>query len=335
MRPSLQRHLAGALALGTSLAFVVGAAPAGADLFAPSNTAPTVSSPAFTMPGTQTSFEPDAGSSDEAYAYGLTVGDAKTLNDVNTVSVCLYHSLKEDGLTTGEGDNTCATINPQNTVKLTWTRSTNAFSISAGSSTYWALGTGADASSGPSDLTATSGTVTFRFKVSEAMREGTWTAKVTATDTSAAAATDSSVTKTVAAYSSITARTQKDYGTVAANTAATATDSPMVTSNGATTMSLTAGNFSDGTYSFTLKTDGLTSIGPAAGQVTFDCKVGGTFDELTSTRVGTAATSIGTATSTGTAENGSSVSNSCRLQHGGQRPVSTYSFTVVNAVNNA
>lgn len=285
------------------------------------------------MPGGQSAFEPDGGASDEVYAYGVTVGDAETLNDLNTVAVCLYHSLKEDG-TTGEGDANCGSINPQNTVKLTWTRSTNAFSISAGSSTYWSLGSGADASSAPGDLTATSGSFTFRFKVGEAMREGTWTAKVTATDISAATAIDT-VTKAVTAYSAITTRVSPNFGTLAANGEATATASPTVTANGATTVSLTAGTFTDGTFTFTLKTDGPTATGPASGQVTFDCMAGGTFTQHSATRIATTATSLGTATSTGTAEAGTTAANTCRLKHGGRRPATTYSFAVVNAVSNA
>lgn len=319
-----------------SLAGALSAAPAGAEEFTPQNTTPTLASPAFTMPGAQTAFEPDAAGSDEVYTYAVTAGDAETLNDLNTVSVCLYHSLKEDGTTAGEGDSTCTTINPQNTVKLTWTRSTNAFAISAGASTYWALGTGADASSAPADLTATSGVVTFKFKVSEAMREGTWKAVATATDISAASASDNSQTKLVNAYSSITARTAKDFGTLASGGAgATATDSPTVISNGATTVSLTGGSFVNGSYSFALKTTGLTSTSPAAAEVTYDCMTGGTFTEASATRVGSTATSLGTATSTGTAEGGSAVSNTCRVKHGGQRPVGAYSFTVVNAIANA
>ena len=48
------------------------------------------------------------------------------------------------------GFGTCASIDPQNTVQLTWTRATDTFSIDAGASTYWALGTGGDASTGGS-----------------------------------------------------------------------------------------------------------------------------------------------------------------------------------------
>lgn len=336
MRSMKIRTAAALVAVTTaSLAGAFGATPAGAENFITANTAPTLASPAFTMPGVQTAFEPDAAASDEIYTYAVTVGDAETLNDLDTVSACLYHSLKEDGVTVGEGDSTCTTINPQNTVKLTWTRSTNVFSISAGASTFWALGTAANVSVAPTDLTLTSGVVTFKFTVSEAMREGTWKAAATATDITAATATDSTQTKLVNAYSAITARVQQTFGTLAAGAAATATASPTVTSNGATTVSLTGGNFVNGAYSFALLTTGLTSVAPAAGQVTYDCMTGGTFTEASATRVGSTATSLGTATSTGTAENGSAVGNTCRIKHGGQRPVGTYSFTVVNAITNA
>lgn len=317
-------------AFGLSL---LSATPASAEEVIPANTAPTVSSPLFTMPGAQTAFEPDAGASDEVYAYAITVGDAETLNDVSTVTVCLYQSLKEDGITAGEGDNTCAVINPANTVQLTWTRSTDVFTKSAGASTFWALDT-VTPSSRTGALTDTTGTLTFRFTVSEAMREGTWTAKVTATDASAATAVNSAATKLVNAYSAITTRSQQSFGTLAAGVAATATDSPTVTSNGATTMSMTAGNFVNGSYSFTLLTTGATSTAPAAGQLTYDCQRATTFTEASATRVGSTATSLGSATASGTAEGGSAVSNTCRIKHGGGRPVGTYSFTVVNTIVN-
>ena len=106
-------------------------------------------------------------------------------------------------------------------------------------------------------------------------------------------------------------------------------------SNGQTALSATAGNFTNGTYTFTLLTTGLTSSAPAAGQVTFDCQVAASFTEASATRVGTTSTQLSAnQTPTGTAENGTAVANSCRLAHGGQRPVGTYSFTVVNAIGN-
>jgi hypothetical protein len=335
MNRSSRRVLAATLIAATTTVGLT-ASPASADTFTPANTAPTLSSPAFVMPGALTAFQPDAGASAGIYEYDVTVGDAETLNDIATVSVSLYQSLKEDGLTAGEGDASGAVINPANTVKLSWDRPTNAFSISAGASTYWALGTAADVSVSPASLTATTGIVKFKFTVGEAMREGTWTAKATATDLSAATATDATATKAVNAYSVITSRTAQNFGTALASGVggATKSDAPNVTSNGSTALTLTAGDFTSGSYNFALKSSGATSVAPAAGEVTFDCNPAGTFNEASAVRVGSTATLLGTATSTGTAEGGAAVSDTCRLQHGGQRPVGAYSFTVVNTIAN-
>lgn len=292
-----------------------------ADTFTPGNSNPTVSTP--TLPAT---VQPDAGASDAEYSYGITVGDADTLNDVDTVTVCLY-------LTTG-GDSTCATPDPATDVKLTWTQSTNSFSIADGSANpYWALAT-VTPSSAPADLTAVSGAFAFRFTVSEAMRQGGWTAKVTATDGNGGTdATNSVATTTVSHYSAVTTRVQQSFGTIASGGNAVATASPTVTSNGTTVFKLSAGNFVAGTYSYTLKTDGLLSAGPAAGQVTFDCNIGSTFAEASAARVASTSTQVGTTqTSTGTAEGGAALSNTCRLAQGGQRPVSSYAATVVNSI---
>lgn len=329
------RKLIAATAASAAIAGVLTAAPASADEFTPANNAPSLSSPAFTFPGGQTEFEPDAGASAEVYEYAVTVEDLDSLKDLTDVTVCLHHSLHEDGVTTGEGDASCGSTDPQNTVRLTWTRATDSFAIDAGSSTFWALGTAADAPVGPADLDATSSVISFRFTISEAMREGTWTATATATDVSGNSATDASVTGTVAAYSAITTRTSQDFGTVAANTPATATDSPTVTSNGTTTLSLTAGDFTSASGTFALRPDGTTSDGPASGQLTYDCVVGGAFADGSATRVGSTATPVGTATATGTVEAGIAVPNTCRLVHGGGRPVDTYSFTVVNTISNS
>ncbi len=336
---SIRHFGAKALAVGTVVAatavtaFVTG--PVAADEFSPENNAPELSDPSFTLPGGQTEFEPDGGASDEVYAYSVTVTDADSLEDLEDVQICLHHSLAEDGTSPGDGDPTCATTDARHSVLLTWTRATDTFTIDAGGSTFWALGTGADVSTSPADLTTTTGVLTFRFTVSEAMREGTWTASGTATDRASATGTNDEATATVAPYSSITTRVQQDFGILAAGAPATATASPTVVSNGTTELSLTAGDFSSGTHSFTLETDGATSDAPTSGRVTFDCVTGDTFDEGAATRVGSAATPIGTTTVDGTAEGGAAVDNTCRLVHGGGRPVDTYEFTVVNTIANS
>ena len=292
-----------------------------ADEFSTANTAPTVTTPALSTP-----MQPDTGASDAVYSYAVVVGDAESLNDLSTVTVCLY-------LTTG-GDSTCATPDPTTDVSMTWTQTTNAFTMASGTSAYWALGAEGNVSVSPT-LTNTSGTFTFNFMVSEAMREGEWTAAVTATDVSAATGSDATATTTVNHYSAITTRVAQDFGTVAAGAAgAISTATPTVISNGRTTYSATASNFTDGTYAFTLKTDGATSVAPAAGEVTFDCEVASTFTEANAVRVGSSTLLSGDQTPTGAPEDGSDITNTCRLAHGGERPVSTYAATVVNAIGN-
>ena len=87
--------------------------------------------------------------------------------------------------------------------------------------------------------------------------------------------------------------------------------------------------------SFTLKATGATSEAAAAGEVTFDCQVAGTFTEASATRVAATSTQLSAdQTTTGTIEGGVAVANSCRLAHGGGEPVGTYSFVVVNAIGN-
>ncbi len=320
--PGQTRSRLAAVVLVTLLSLVyVSAAQftAGADEVTLANSAPTVSSPALSP-----SIQPDAGPSDSEYSYSVTVGDADTLNDLSTVTLCLFHST--------DGDGTCASPDPATDVKLVWTQSTNAFTVDDGTGTFWADGT---ASTSPT-LTGTSGTFTFTFVVSEVTREGTWNATVTAAD-GTATAIDSTLTTAVNHYAAITTRGQQDFGTLAADTASMVTDSPTVTSNGTTAYSMTSGDFTDGTYSFTLQTAGTpeTDIDRAAGEVSYDCSQGATFDGVSATRVGSTTTQIGaTITASGTVEGGSTVANTCRLLHGGGKPVSTYSFTVVNAVSN-
>ena len=293
-----------------------------ADQFTQTNTAPTVASPVLSA-----TIQPNAGASTAVYSYAVVVGDAETLNDLSTITVCLY-------LTTG-GDSTCASPNPTSDVKLVWTQSTNTFSIVNGSANpYWVLGVSPNQSTAPA-LTGVSGTFTFKFKVSEAMREGGWTAAVTVDD-GLATVSNSAATTTVLFYGAVTTRVSQNFGTVTPGlaTGVVSTASPTVTSNGQTTYSMTSGTFVNGSYNFTLET-GLPSAAPGVGEVSFDCQVASTFTEASATRVLSTSTQISAAqTPTGTPELGSAVDNSCRLAHGGQRPIGTYSFSVVNAVGN-
>lgn len=314
------RRIAIAAVTGVLLTVATNAGVAGADEFTPENSTPTISSPTVSA-----TIQPDADASDTEYAYSATVGDADTLNDLSTVTLCLYQ--------TTEGDATCTTTDPTNTVKLTWDQSTDSFTMDSGSSAYWALGS-SPAPSSPT-LSNTSGTFEYTFVVSEVTREGEWTAALTVDDGDATAS-DSTPTSTVNAYSEISTRTQQSFGTIASGGSATSSDSPTVTSNGTTTFSLTSGDFTDGEYTYTLETGIDPTVAPAAGEVTYDCHIGETFAEGSATRVGSTSTQVdGSTTVDGTVEDGVAVSNVCRVQQGGERPVSTYSFTVVNTIGNA
>lgn len=290
---------------------------AGADSFTPENSTPSISSPSLSA-----TISPDAGASDTEYSYSVQVTDNDTLADLSTVSVCLYHS--------SEGDSGCSSLNPANTVKLLWTGSTGQFSIDDGTGSYWTLGT----ATAPTSLGDTAGTFTFPFKVSEATRQGTWTAAVTVQDGSNATATDSTPTSTVNHYAAITARASVDFGTLAADTPNPVAANPTVTSNGPTDYSMTAGDFSGPSESsFTLVTTGAAGdTARNAGEVTFDCSLGASYDTANDVRVGASATSLGTVTSTGTAEDGETQSNTCQVVHGGGKPIGTYTFGVINSV---
>ena len=318
MRATLRRRLGAAAAVAGAAVLSVAGIASG-DEFDPGNSAPSVSSPSLSA-----AIVPDSGASNSQYSYAVTVGDADTLEDLSTVSVCLYR--------TSGGDATCATPDPATDVALTWTRATGVFAVDdGGANDYWANGT-APAPSAPT-LSATSGTFTFTFTVSEAMREGGWTATVTATDASAASATDATATTAVAWYGAITARVSQEFGTVAAGaTGATGTSTPTVTANGTSTFGLSAGAFGSGGSSFSLAS-GLPTDVPAAGEVALDCTMGATFVEGSATRVGATETIAGTSqTPTGTPEGGSALASTCRLSHGGGRPIGTYTGTVVNTV---
>ncbi len=224
-------------------------------------------------------------------------------------------------------------LEPKNEVLLQWDH-TAGFSIDSGGGNYWALGTGSDASSVPADLTATSGVFTFKFAVSEAMRNGTWAVLAHAQDMDHVEAFDSSTTATVDSYSRIATRTQKNFGAIAAGSSNFKTDIPNVMANGKTTLSLTASDFVSGSNTFQL-VGGSPSAPPSDHEVTFDCSQTLVFVEQGATRVQSTATSLGTLTTTGLAEDGQVRSNACRIEHGGGNPYGTYSATIVNTVINA
>lgn len=170
--------------LGASLvAGVTGTASA--EEFDPANAAPTVSIDTSTL-----TMSPDSGVGDNIYTIAATVGDANSLLDLNTVTLCLYKVGAPNA-----GDASCATQDPQSTAKITWTRSIDEFDVDASSGTEssnWELGTGGDAEPSTNNASysysaysasGTSMTMQYRFRVSDVATEGTdWAVRVVAAD---------------------------------------------------------------------------------------------------------------------------------------------------------
>lgn len=297
------------------------AAPASADDYTPGNSTPTVNITA--VPATM---QPAAEGGSATYTVEADVGDADTLLDLNTVTLCLYR--------TGVGDDTCATTDPQNTAKLVWTRATDTFAMTSGASTFWAN----DASVSNYVATAVSMSMDFKFKISEATLQGGWTAKVIAADgTATPEDTDAGITTNY--YGNVdTNRATQSFGTIASGGSAlkeNISDGTLQV-NGSTDIFYAVANFTDGTTTATnmQATSTDVAVPPTATKFAYDCKDAVTFGESGAFRVAGTATEIDSGVlSGGTAEGGSTATvASCRLSSGGQLPVASYSAAVTVTV---
>lgn len=317
---------AGVLALvaGGMTALAVG--PAQADTFTPGNSTPTVGSVTTGM-----SITPTTGGS-TVQQIDATVGDADSLLDLDTVVLCFYK-------TTG-GDSTCASTDAQNTMKLVWTRSTNAFVLTAGTTTTWVNSASTTTTYSP---TGTSMVVNFKFTAGRAALQGGWTGKVTATDVSAATA-NASGTHTVNYFASITTREAQAFGTVAAAGTATAENisNGSIVANASTNVTMLQTAFA-GTSGNAVGTSGGVMTGTpvtavTATNVALDCGNAATYAGSSGQiRLTTSAQNLQTAQlAAGTAEAGvTSLVNSCRLTSGGQLPIGEYTATVTTGVGAA
>ncbi len=309
---------------------VAAVGPAAADDFTPGNTAPTAAITTGDPMGTVT---PTATGSD-LQLIEVLAGDADLLQDLATVELCLYR--------TGVGDATCAATDPQNTVSITWTRATDAFTMDPDAATTWALGT----SVSNYNAAATSMAMDFEFRAGAVSLEGDWTVIATATDVSDDDGIDNNANMMPVGYfSTITAqRLGVSYGEVdsGAPGAATSLDDSdgTIIANGATDVSMSQDTEFEMTVP-TLNTAGIAGGTPATavgtGDVALDCEAADTFTEGNATRLTLLAQTLdaGVLTS-GTPEAGTTaLVNSCRLTSGGGLPIGEYSATVAVGVGNA
>lgn len=297
--------------------------PVAADTFLPGNLAPTIGAVVASA-----NAAPAQGGS-TAITVAVPVTDLNSLDDLNTVVVCAYHSTA--------GDATCATPNPAHTVKMTYTVagnvSTSAFSISSGGSTSWALSGSTALSSG----SATLGTATFGFKVGEVAREGTWRYKVTVADQSGAGESqDLGLSNTaVAWYGEFTSAGIKEFGTITQGSFADMTKAHTVQANGgskinySTTATWASANPGAGTLA--LDVDGT----PGSRAFSYACNGGNAVNAVTHTYITTSAGAPAGLTSikgTGTAEGGEATDDACRVYLGTAAPSALVTGTVTMAI---
>ncbi|MDP4014270.1 MAG: hypothetical protein U0990_01765 [Candidatus Nanopelagicales bacterium] len=287
------------------------------------NTAPVVSglTAGFAM-------QPAANGTSDTYQINAEITDADTLLDLNTVTLCLYH--------TTQGTSTCSSTDAQNTMKIVWTQATNAFALTSGASTYWADQT----SVSNYVATNTAMVMNFKFKISEAALQGAWTAAVTALDTSAGEDSAADANYSVAYYGAInTHRVPQDYGTLAKDASATAQNISHGTlqANGASNIYYSVADLTDGTTTMT-NAGGLVTAAPTVTEFALDCLGGSaTYDNTGAVRIGAGATEVHSNILTGGAVEGGNNTNvaSCRLTSGGRVPAGTYSGAVTVTVGPA
>lgn len=297
------------------------AQPVAADTFLPGNLAPTIGA----VVASANAAPAEGGSAPITVA--VSVVDLNSLNDLSTIVVCAYF--------TG-GDSTCATPNPANNVRMTYTVagnvSSSSFAIAGGTSSTWSL----DGSTALSSGLATLGTATFRFKVGEVAREGNWRYNVTVTDRTGATANQDSVLSTtaVAWYGEFTSAGIKAFGTIALGGSADVTKAHTVQANGGSKINYsttsTWATANPGTPTLTLDTDGL----PGDQAFSYACSSGTTVS-LTPTYITTSAsapTGLTSIKGTGTAEGGEATDDACRVYLGTAAPSALVTGEVTMAI---
>lgn len=256
-RPIIGIATTALLASGVTLA-VGGVAQA--DTIEPTNATPTISVDTASLAMSPSMF------SSSPYSVDVTVGDADSLADLNTVTLCVYNQA--------QGDANCAdgNLDARDTALITWSRADDSFTMDAttgggADTSYWELGQGGDTEAshtnpfpGPGTTyystsnyseSAVSMTMTFTFQVSEVAKEGTdWAVKAVVDDGIATANAGDTSGYTTAWYGRVaTQRASKAWTSVAAGGSATTNDyssGTLITNGGADVMMDIASTFTDG-----------------------------------------------------------------------------------------
>lgn len=327
------------LALTAGGMAVFAASPSQAEEFDPTNIAPTVTSVTDTL-----AMSPDQAIGDAVYTIAATVGDANSLQDLNTVTVCLYNQA--------QGVSTCgdADHDARDTVLMTWTRSTDTFTIDAttggADASNWNLGhtTSADDSEASNvaanySYSAFTGTNTsmnmlFTFRTSEVAKEGTnWGVLVTADDGDTTGTASDTAGYTVAHYARVaTQRSAVDWNTVVAETktASSNVNAGTFIANGGTDLQMSVTTYTDGTTTLANAGGSPDDALTADRQFALDVDLDDTYNAgANDFRLSSSLTDIETAVLTaGTTEAGdNSTLHGFQFQHGGAVPRSGTPYT--------
>lgn len=316
-------------AFAAALIGVVGFAPSTvADTFTPENDPPTV-----TLVSYPTSMQPANPRSTIDYTVSATIGSQGTLSNLSSVTMCFF----EAGF--GTQDCTNAGSEPKYEFKMTWTQSSNSFSVT-GSNNY--RNSGSSTSYG--DGTGLSMDIDFTFKISNAMIAGnSWNVYIEAIDDQGNDSADPAFSIwndplgtgiTVEYFGAVTtSRSSQSFGQIGYLGSSTIDDisTGSLLANGLSTVSLTATDFTNG-----LNTIDLSASSPMSGEVQMLCNSGSTFDDGIAYSIGNSAVGIDNFLfSSGTGETAdTSHKHSCDLTFGGGAPAANiqYSNTVTVSI---
>jgi hypothetical protein len=249
------------------------------------------------------------------------------LANLSTVTLCIFDA---DAISpNGSGVTPCANAatDPKHIFEMVWTQSTDSFAVT-GTNHYQNV----SSVSNYGDGTALTATMNFKFKVSNAMMQGSnWVIRVEAVDDQAQVSATGELSPVAVDYfgAVTTQRTPTAFGDLLANGQSTRSGiaSGAFLANGISYLTLEATDFANGSNTIAIDPNGAQW--PPTGTVALDCEAAAVWNGANGVRVGTSATSFDWGLfSSGTGETAdSSHVHSCVLTFGGGATVARVEYT--------
>ena len=289
------------------------------------DTAPTV-----VFGSDQLKVTPAAGGS-ETQTVTVTVNGAKTTSDIDSVSLCAYQTVG--------GDENCAIQDTTNTAKMTWTRATQQVALLAGDKSTWSE----QQSTSTYSQHVLAMVLNFRFKVGAVARQGQWTLRVQAVDSSGTVSNIANQPMTVKYFGIISGRPGQTYsqwrdvpGAGARSALAENVTDGIVITNAPSyiTMQLDDQFATSRSLSKVRISGGLPTDAVIPDQFAVDCNRGAAFNEPSADRLTTHHWAIEAVAATGEAGYSGTV-NSCRLSMGAVVPLGGHTMDVSTGIRQA